>query len=108
MLVHRDRPVPIPSPGTQLVNLSHVEDLAAMLATVPSNDAAVKQQFNLASDRAITFDGALSGRSHLPPAACASCCLRIMRWWRSRCHVLMCAQIVVTWLLSVVACWQAL
>jgi nucleoside-diphosphate-sugar epimerase len=53
----RDRPVPIPSPGTQLVNLSHVEDLAAMLATVPGNDAAVRQQFNLASDRAITFDG---------------------------------------------------
>lgn len=54
---HRDRPVPIPAPGIQLVNLSHVEDLAEMMAAVPGNSAAVKQHFNLASDRAITFDG---------------------------------------------------
>jgi hypothetical protein len=67
MFLYRDRPVPIPSPGTQLVNLSHVEDLAAMLATVPGNEAAVRQQFNLASDRAITFDGDLSAPSHLQP-----------------------------------------
>lgn len=53
----RDRPVPVPAPGIQLVNLSHVEDLASMLATVPGNAAAVKQEFNLASDRAITLDG---------------------------------------------------
>lgn len=53
----RDRPVPIPAPGIQLVNLSHVEDLANMMALVPGNPAAVKQHFNLASDRAITFDG---------------------------------------------------
>ena len=69
--VYRDRPVPIPSPGTQLVNLSNVEDLAAMLATVPGNEAAVRQQFNLASDRAITFDGALSAPSNLQ-AVCSS------------------------------------
>lgn len=55
----RDRPVPIPSPGIQLVNLSHVEDLAEMMAAVPGNAAAVRQHFNLASDRAITFDGML-------------------------------------------------
>ena len=30
----RDRPVPIPAPGVQLVALSHVEDVAAMLAKV--------------------------------------------------------------------------
>ena len=30
----RDRPVPIPAPGIQLVALSHVEDVAAMLAKV--------------------------------------------------------------------------
>ena len=30
----RDRPVPIPAPGTQLVSLSHVEDVASMLAGV--------------------------------------------------------------------------
>ena len=30
----RDRPVPIPAPGIQLVALSHVEDVASMLAKV--------------------------------------------------------------------------
>ena len=30
----RDRPVPIPAPGIQLVTLSHVEDVASMLARV--------------------------------------------------------------------------
>jgi hypothetical protein len=63
--LYRDRPVPIPAPGIQLVNLSHVEDLAEMLAAVPGNDSAVKQQFNLASDRAISFDG------DMHPCACA-------------------------------------
>lgn len=60
----RDRPVPIPSPGIQLVNLSHVEDLAEMMAAVPGNGAAIKQHFNLASDRAITFDGGRPEWSH--------------------------------------------
>ena len=32
----RDRPVPIPAPGIQLVALSHVEDVASMLAKVTS------------------------------------------------------------------------
>lgn len=32
----RDRPVPIPAPGIQLVALSHVEDVASMLAKVRS------------------------------------------------------------------------
>lgn len=37
----RDRPVPIPAPGVQLVALSHVEDVAAMLAKVcADNDKA--------------------------------------------------------------------
>ena len=30
----RDRPVPIPAPGIQLVALSHVEDVASMFAKV--------------------------------------------------------------------------
>ncbi len=60
-LVCRDRPVPIPGPGVQLTTLSHVEDLAALLATVPGNSAAVKQHFNLCSDRCITFDGVSGG-----------------------------------------------
>ncbi|KAK9813920.1 hypothetical protein WJX73_004793 [Symbiochloris irregularis] len=53
----RDRPVPIPGDGLQLVNLSHVEDLANMMASVIGNDAAKGQHYNLVSDRYITFDG---------------------------------------------------
>ncbi|GAB4816663.1 hypothetical protein N2152v2_003709 [Parachlorella kessleri] len=53
----RDRPVPIPGPGTQLTSLSHVDDLADMMARVPGNRRAVGQHFNLCSDRCITFDG---------------------------------------------------
>jgi hypothetical protein len=55
--LRRDRPVPIPAPGIQLVSLSHVEDLASLLASVPGNSAALKQHFNLVADRSITFDG---------------------------------------------------
>ncbi|KAL4429050.1 hypothetical protein ABPG77_006089 [Micractinium sp. CCAP 211/92] len=53
----RDRPVPIPAPGVQLTNLSHVEDLADMLARVPGNFGAMREHFNLVSDRCITLDG---------------------------------------------------
>lgn len=53
----RDRPVPIPGPGIQLTSLSHVKDLAAMLALVPGNEAAKGQHFNIVSDRCITLDG---------------------------------------------------
>jgi len=53
----RDRPVPLPTPGIQLTALSHVEDLADMMAKVPGNSAAIGQHFNLCSDRCITFDG---------------------------------------------------
>lgn len=52
-----DRPVPIPVPGVQLVTLSHVEDVASMLAAVPGNRAAVGQHYNVCSDRAVTFQG---------------------------------------------------
>lgn len=55
--VIRDRPVPIPGPGIQLTTLSHVDDVAAMLALVPGNPSAVGQQYNVCSDRCITFDG---------------------------------------------------
>lgn len=34
--VIRDRPVPIPAPGMQLVTLTHVEDVASMIAAVRS------------------------------------------------------------------------
>ncbi|GBF92611.1 chloroplast stem-loop binding protein of 41 kDa, chloroplastic [Raphidocelis subcapitata] len=55
--VIRDRPVPIPVPGVQLVTLTHVEDVASMLAAVPGNKAAVGQHYNVCSDRAVTFQG---------------------------------------------------
>jgi nucleoside-diphosphate-sugar epimerase len=56
--VVRDRPVPIPAPGVQLVTLTHVEDAAAMLAAVPEHREAAKgQQYNVCSDRAISFSG---------------------------------------------------
>lgn len=57
--VLRDRPVPIPAPGIQLTSLSHVEDLADMMARVPGNKNAIGEHFNLCSDRCITFDGEL-------------------------------------------------
>lgn len=41
----------------QLVTLSHVEDVASMLAAVPGNKAAVGQHYNVCSDRAVTFQG---------------------------------------------------
>lgn len=53
----RDRPVPVPAPGIQLTTLSHVEDLADMMARVPGNSAAVGQHFNMCSDRCISFEG---------------------------------------------------
>ncbi|KAL3142267.1 hypothetical protein ABBQ38_002609 [Trebouxia sp. C0009 RCD-2024] len=53
----RDRIVPIPAPGNQLVALSHVEDVASMLAKVPGNKAAIGQHYNICSDRCISFDG---------------------------------------------------
>lgn len=53
----RDRPVPIPTPGIQLTSLSHVEDVAGMLAKVPGNTAAIGQHFNVCSDRCVSLDG---------------------------------------------------
>ncbi|CAG9466572.1 unnamed protein product [Pedinophyceae sp. YPF-701] len=53
----RDRPVPIPAPGTQLTSISHVEDVAEMLALVPGCEAAKGEIFQLCGDKAITFDG---------------------------------------------------
>jgi hypothetical protein len=41
----------------QLVTLSHVEDVASMLASVPGNPAAIRQYYNVCSDRQISFVG---------------------------------------------------
>ena len=38
-------------------SLSHVDDLADMMARVPGNAAATREHFNLVSDRCITLDG---------------------------------------------------
>lgn len=71
--VCRDRPVCIPTPGVQLVTLSHVEDVASMLATVPGNPAAIRQYYNVCSDRQISFTGDLSGGGDLPTSAWVFC-----------------------------------
>ena len=54
----RGRPVPIPGNGMQLTNITHVRDLASMLAlAVGSPGAAAGRVFNCVSDRAVTLDG---------------------------------------------------
>ena len=52
--------MPLPTPGLQLVSLTNVSDAVKLLAAVPGNSAAVKQHFNLTSDRAITHSGKLT------------------------------------------------
>lgn len=51
----RDRPVPIPAPGEQLVSLTHVEDVASMMAAVPGNKYAIGEHYNMCSDRCISL-----------------------------------------------------
>ncbi|KAL6769739.1 CSP41A [Auxenochlorella protothecoides x Auxenochlorella symbiontica] len=54
----RDEPVPVPGNGLGLVTLSHVADVAAMVAAaVPGKPAALGQHFNVCSDRAVTHAG---------------------------------------------------
>ena len=54
----RGRPVPIPGSGMQVTNISHVRDLASMVAlAVESPGAAAGRIFNCVSDRAVTFNG---------------------------------------------------
>mmetsp|Transcript_1971 Transcript_1971/g.4448 ORF Transcript_1971/g.4448 Transcript_1971/m.4448 type:complete len:360 (+) Transcript_1971:37-1116(+) len=61
--IARDRPVPIPAPGIQLTTLTHVEDVATMLASVPGNPNAVGQHYNVCSDRCISFVGIVNAIS---------------------------------------------
>jgi len=74
--------VPIPAPGNQLVTLTHVEDVASMLAAVPGNPAAVRQFYNVCSDRAISFNGELELSPFCLHAALVGyvvlCCLLLM------------------------------
>lgn len=53
----RNRPVPVPFSGTNLVSLSHVEDLATMMAAAVGKVEAVGQAFNLTSDTPLTHAG---------------------------------------------------
>ena len=43
--------------GNQLTSLSHVEDVASMMALAAGNPNAIKQHYNAASGRAITLEG---------------------------------------------------
>jgi hypothetical protein len=43
--------------GIQLTSVSHVEDVAAMMAASAGNPAAYKQHYNACSDRTYTLDG---------------------------------------------------
>jgi len=49
--VTRDRTVLLPKHGEQFTTLTHVEDIASLLASVVGNPKAVNQVFNAASDR---------------------------------------------------------
>ncbi|KAF5834516.1 hypothetical protein DUNSADRAFT_8767 [Dunaliella salina] len=76
--IARDRPVPIPAPGIQLTTLTHVEDVATMLASVPGNPKAVGQHYNVCSDRCISFLGivnALSKAMGKQPNSCQQECV---------------------------------
>uniref|UniRef100_I2CPE2 NAD(P)-binding domain-containing protein n=1 Tax=Nannochloropsis gaditana (strain CCMP526) TaxID=1093141 RepID=I2CPE2_NANGC len=53
----RDKPLPLPLHGDQFTTLTHVEDVASLLAAVVDNPQALRQVFNCASDRCITFKG---------------------------------------------------
>jgi hypothetical protein len=55
----------------QLVTLSHVEDVASMLAAVPGNSAAIRQHYNICSDRQISFVGE---RQAALMRSCIACC----------------------------------
>ncbi len=66
----RERPVPIPAPGIQLTSLTHVEDVASMLALVPGNRKAIGQMYNVCSDRCISFVGTHPCRPPRLPVPC--------------------------------------
>jgi nucleoside-diphosphate-sugar epimerase len=47
----------VPFSGTNLVSLSHVEDLACMMAAAVGKPQAIGQAFNLTSDTPLTHAG---------------------------------------------------
>jgi len=55
--IMRDRPVPIPAPGSSLCSITHVEDVAGMLAAAVGHpNAQGGQLYNVCSDRYVTHD----------------------------------------------------
>ena len=76
--IMRGRPVPLPAPGVPLVTLTHVDDVASLLATVPGNAAAVGQHFNSCSDRAVSHVGVVRA---LAAAAGKDAEARGGGWW---------------------------
>jgi nucleoside-diphosphate-sugar epimerase len=53
----RDRPIPIPGDGMSITQLGHCADLAAAMAAVLENEAAIGQIYNISGDRFMTFNG---------------------------------------------------
>lgn len=53
--ITRDRPVPVPNDGTQLVTMTHAADNAQMIANAIGNEKAVKQAFNCATSSLISY-----------------------------------------------------
>lgn len=55
--IARGRRIPIPGCGMQLTNVTHAEDLGAMIAAAVGAETARCATFNCVGDRAVTLDG---------------------------------------------------
>jgi len=53
----RNRPIPIPGNGLHITQLGHVKDLARAMCQVLGSSSALRQIYNVAGDRYVTFDG---------------------------------------------------
>jgi len=52
---HRKLPIPLPLHGEQLVCLSHIEDVASLIATSLGHPNAVNEIFNCGTDKYVTY-----------------------------------------------------
>jgi UDP-glucose 4-epimerase len=52
----RNMPIPLPLNGNQLVCISHVEDVAALVAQVIAAPQAMNQIFNCATDKLVSYN----------------------------------------------------
>jgi len=55
--IHRDYPVPLPMSSDQLVCLTHIEDVASLIATSLGHPKAMNEVFNCGTDRYVTYKG---------------------------------------------------